>query len=193
MTIEQRVERMFNPGGSTPVGTGFPLVPFASLPAASTVEGQVRRLTELPHVSLIALGGIWRPFGGRQVLAQRSVNPVTVQNLAGAVAETIGPFPGGLVRGGMALELDSKFRHDGIGAGTRIVRLRINSSNFCVGAISLSGAVLAGRLAGKLDVVSDTSASHTGGHNNVGSYTMGRYSNISPPLISPPRGQPIFF
>ena len=57
MTIERRVERMFNPGGSTPVGTGFPLVPFASLPAASTVEGQARRLTELPHVSLIALSG----------------------------------------------------------------------------------------------------------------------------------------
>ena len=118
MTIQQRVERMFNPGGSTPVGTGFPLVPFASLPAASTVEGQVRRLAELPHVSLIALGGIWRPFGGRQVLAQRRTR-LTYQNLSIGIIETLGPFPGGLIKAGMGLEVDTLWSAPAVGTGSR--------------------------------------------------------------------------
>ena len=46
-----------------------PLTPWASFPPASTVEGQIRRPEELPHVSLIALGGRWRPLGGRQAIS----------------------------------------------------------------------------------------------------------------------------
>ena len=183
MTIEQRVERMFNPGGSTPVGTGFPLVPFASLPAASTVEGQVRRLTELPHVSLIALGGIWRPFGGRQVLASRSINPVTVQNLAGAVAETIGPFPGGLVRAGMRLEIDATFEHTGIGTGARVAQALLNGGLW-MGSGNLTQSLATtqeGRQAAVLRVISDTLANHRRGNQTQSSYLYGiqQYDNLS--------------
>ena len=192
MTIEQRVERMFNPGGSTPVGTGFPLVPFASLPAASSVEGQVRRLTELPHVSLIALGGIWRPFGGRQVLAKRTTNPVTVQNLSGEVAETIGPFPGGLVRAGMQVNLTSQFLAGAVGTGARLVKHWLGpASGPVVGGqfaytpnITQSALTVNGRLGGAVYVQSDVSANHIatpGSTSLVASPTGGYLSqNISP-------------
>ena len=106
-----------------------PSLPFASFPAASTVPGQVRIASDVgpaPGIELISNGTIWRPRGGRQVLAMRTLNPVTVQNLAGAVAETLGPFPGGLVRAGMQLELVHRFRDSAVG-GTRAFYYRIGT------------------------------------------------------------------
>ena len=101
--------------------SGAPISTFASLPAASTVEGQVRRLTELPHVSLIALGGIWRPFGGRQVLAMRTTDPVTIQSLTDQAADRTQVFPGGLVRAGMRLEMRCRVRHPAVGTAERFI------------------------------------------------------------------------
>ena len=197
MTIEQRVERMFNPGGSTPVGTGFPLVPFASLPAASTVEGQVRRLTELPHVSLIALSGKWRPFGGRQVLAQRSVNPVTVQSLSDFKAETIGPFPGGLVRAGMRVECREVFSSGGLGTNPRLTYLYAGPS----GGVGTNGLFAYynntindidgnGEIVGRISVLSDASANHratpASGPNASGVYPLtGGYFHSTVPALTP--------
>ena len=162
-------------------GLGAPLVPFASLPAASTVEGQVRRLTELPHVSLIALGGIWRPFGGRQVLAQRTLNPVTVQALnPGQVAETIGPFPGGLERAGMRLEMQSRIAHPGVAGGSPIARLRVNGNYFRVATLSMSLAAKRTQMPGAIDVLSDTLAAHLGDVNGAITYASGFGSAYTP-------------
>ena len=94
------------------VGAGYqpPALPFAQLPNPDSVLGRVYIASDVgpaPGIELIAAPGRWRPRGGRQVLAMRANNPVTVQNLsADAYAETIGPFPGGLVRAGMQLEVD---------------------------------------------------------------------------------------
>jgi hypothetical protein len=174
MTIQQRVERMFNPGGSTPVGTGFPLVPFASLPDPLTVEGQVRRPAELPHVALIALSGIWRPLGGRQVLAKRTINPVTVQNLSGEVAETIGPFPGGLVRAGMRLEMTSRRSFPGVGAGVRTSIIRIGSggarNTMALFQCSSDQVFASQRIPHALDVLADGSYAHRGSNNTYNDY-----------------------
>ena len=86
---------------------------FANLPPASQVPGRTYRVSNVgpaPGILLTSDGTKYRPAGGRQVLAMRANNPVTVQNLASAVAETIGPFPGGLVRAGMRLELNVRDR-----------------------------------------------------------------------------------
>ena len=110
---------MFSDGGAQ---SGL----FASLPSASGNAGMCVRVTDVgpaPGIELISDGTIWRPRGGRQVLAMRSINPVTVQNLSGAVAETIGPFPDGLVRAGMQLAANVFFHHPGVGTASRTYRL----------------------------------------------------------------------
>ena len=148
-------------------GYSAPLLPFASFPAALTVEGQIRRPEELPNVSLIALSGIWRPYGGRQVLAMRTLNPVTVQSLAEIAAETLGPFPGGLVRAGMQLQLNWVFANGAIGTGTRLLRPWVGP----VGSIVVSGQFgywqygansigANGEIISRLDVLADASANH---------------------------------
>ena len=156
-----------------------PLTPWASFPPASTVEGQIRRPEELPHVSLIALGGIWRPLGGRQVLKARYINPVTIQDLTanGVLVERIGPFPGGLVRAGMSLSMTLKFSHPGVGNFNRGVWLRAGAANavldqsrsFSSVSSAVTNTTAAGVMIGSLDVLSDISASHRGYLNgNVG-------------------------
>lgn len=137
---------------------------FAALPSAASSTNKVYLVSDVgpaPGIELISNGTIWRPRGGRQVLAMRANNPVTVQSLIEAVAETIGPFPGGLVRAGMRLEIDYEIRHSGIGAGARQSIFRINAVN--VGgsnSLTASGSDLAGRQSLALGVLSDTSAAH---------------------------------
>jgi hypothetical protein len=151
-------------------GYSAPLLPFASFPAALTVEGQIRRPAELPHVSLIALAGLWRPLGGRQVLASRYINPVTGQNTSEATIETIGPFPGGLVRSGMRLELNARCELSAISGSPRYFIARIGngaSLNYMAqGSSSNSGTDRHARLFSPLDVLSDTSAAHRGGYQS---------------------------
>ena len=147
-----------------------PLTPWASFPAALTVEGQIRRLAELPHVSLIALGGIWRPLGGRQVLQFRHNNPVTVQSLTEQRADTLGPFPGGLVRAGMRLRLDFAFRLPAIGGSIRRAHYTVGSAGHVYNSAqqigtahtSTSGLDVSGWLDTYLNVLSDVSAAHRG-------------------------------
>lgn len=158
-----------------------PLIPFASFPAALTVEGQIRRPAELPHISLIALGGLWRPLGGRQVLALRGNNPVTVQDLTGIAADTMGPFPGGLVRAGMRLLVDWSFATPGISTGNRLARIRIGNgatrNSWVTGAASGSGTDNAGRFCGVLAIGSDVSANHVGGINSTIPFGVDFFSN----------------
>ena len=162
-------------------GLGPPLVPFASLPAASTIEGQVRRLAELPHVSLIALGGIWLPFGGRQVLAKRTINPVTVQSLTNVVAETIGPFPGGLVRAGMQLVFDAYCGSPGIGTGIRVYEALIGDGWLVQSNATTSSTDSNAQIRGILDVLADGNAIHKAARGPNGSYDRG--SALSTPIV----------
>ena len=164
-----------------------PLTPWASFPAALTAEGQIRRPAELPHVSLIALGGLWRPLGGRQVLASRFLNPVTIQNtsFAGPVAETIGSFPGGLVRAGMKLTMDAWINHSGITSTNRFAFWEIGGDN--TNAISqlnmaASGTELNSQLIGQLDVLADVGGPHRSLRKLSATYPIGGTSQRALPF-----------
>lgn len=156
---------------------------FASLPAASTVSGQTWLVTDVgpaPGILLTSNGTIWRPLGGRQVLAMRAANPVTVQDLAGAVAETIGPFPGGLVKAGMRLEMIVDFRHSGIGTGIRTAQALVNGNAiWWYSQVANSGADLAGNRFSAINVVSDTSAAHRRWASTTNSFAAGQLGTTS--------------
>ena len=165
MTIEQRKWRGQRGGAQY----AAPLLPFASFPAAITVEGQIRRPAELPHVSLIALGGIWRPLGGRQVLQSRYTNPITVQSSAASQrSETIGPFPGGLVRANMELRLHWRFQAPTIGTSTRRLRPSIGAVGHALSTLvefahfasNTSSLTYSGWMDVYLSVLADGSANH---------------------------------
>jgi hypothetical protein len=149
-----------------------PLTPWASFPPASTVEGQIRRPAELPQVELIAIGGAWRPRGGRQVLASRFINPVTLAQLTTGRIETLGPFPGGLVRAGMQLRLNWQFQAPAIGATIRRLRASAGSVGhayddnkiFVHVTAGTSAAMWSGWADSYLNVLSDGDAAHYGPH-----------------------------
>lgn len=146
-------------------------VTFSSLPPASSVEGQVRVLSDVNYIEVVSRGGVWFPRGGRQTLAARFRNPVTVQSTSQQVAETIGPFPGGLVRAGMRIMMDVRVGHVGVSTSQRYAIVRIGNSsgsmqNFGLGNHNQSSADLSNnnaRFSTVLDVLSDTSAAHRGG------------------------------
>lgn len=151
----------------TAAGMGPPITTFAALPSAGSVPGQVRQLSDVNNIIVQSLGGIWRPYGGSQVLAMRILNPVTVQSLAETAAETLGPFPGGLVRAGMQLRLNWVFANGAIGTGARVLRPWVGP----VGSIVISGQFgywqntannigSNGEIISRLDVLADASANH---------------------------------
>lgn len=151
-------------------------VTFAALPSAATSTGKIYLVSDAgpaPGMYMVSNGTIWRPFGGRQVLASRANNPVTVQNLSGEAAEIIGPFPGGLVRAGMRLEMSSRIAHPGVTGGSPIARLRVNGNYFRVSSLSMSSAIDRTQLTGAIDILSNTLAGHLGDVNGADSYGSG--------------------
>lgn len=154
-----------------------PARPFAQLPNPDSVLGQVYIASDAgpaPGIELIAAPGRWRPRGGRQVLAQRSNSPVTVQSLTNTVAETFGTFPGGLVRAGMRLELDYKVDHSGLGTGNRLAVIRIGANWWhTTGNMAWSGSFLVGRGSIALDVLSDASYLHKRFNYSLTSFAFG--------------------
>jgi hypothetical protein len=136
---------------------------------------------------MVSNGTIWRPFGGSQVLAMRANNPVTVQNLSGAVAETIGPFPGGVVRAGMRLCADVEFSHAGYGGGTRAYYLMIGNSVPLTSSAStswlaywppgISAAFADAHNVSLICAINDTSGPHRSGANQTKSFESGSPSN----------------
>jgi hypothetical protein len=150
-------------------GYSAPLLPFASFPAALTAEGQIRRPEELPHVSLIALGGIWRPLGGRQVLAQRHNNPVTRQDTSLGLIETIGTFPGGLVRAGMSISNEIWVDHSGISTTNRIAIWKLGGDTSQIN-IASSGTDLNTRIMGRLIAANDGAGPHKSLRGLVSTY-----------------------
>ena len=182
MTLEVWGNR-FGLSGTTTSGPA--VTTYAQLPVATSVPGQLRQLSDVNNIVVQSLGGLWRPYGGRQVLAQRVLNPVTTQNrnAPGAVAETMGPFPGGLLRAGMRLILDAWIRADGIGTGARIAFWEIGENNaFPVSQINLSdsGTDKNSQLIGQLDVLTDVGGPHRSLRKIVGSYPTGAasYTNL---------------
>ena len=174
-------------------GYGPPAVPFASLPDPSSVPGQVRQISDAgpaPGIELISDGTLWRPRGGRQLLAARGNNPVTVQNAGGAFAETLGPFPGGLVRAGMQLRMAHRASLGIAGSFVaRTVELRVDASGGAFGGgqkFTYLGGGTANintrqRIEGVIDVLSDTSAAHRGLQESQDGYFLnGTNSQLSP-------------
>ena len=164
MTLEVWGNR-FGLSGTTTSGPA--VTTYAQLPVATSVPGQVRQLSDVNNIIVQSLGGIWRPYGGSQVLAMRVLNPVTVQNTSGAVAETIGPFPGGLVRTGMQIQAKLAFFNGAIGTGARVVRLWagpaggvVSSGQIAYWQATTNSVYTEGELAGRIDVLSDGSANH---------------------------------
>lgn len=151
-------------------------IPFADFPPASGNSGLVVGASDIgpaPGILLVSNGTLWRPVNGSAVLAMRGNNPVGIQNTSDTTIETIGPFPGGLVRSGMELQLNAKYSHSGIGTGNRIFGAKVGASLsvFYGVALAISGASLEGRASATIDVLSDTSATHRGTLANVNTFT----------------------
>ena len=114
-------------------GTTIAETTFANIPSPVGSNGVIIRVSDVgpaPGILLISNNVIWRPLNGSAVLAQRAINPVTTQSTQaeGIVAETLGPFPGGLVRAGMRFEFYHEFSHLGVGSGNRVAFLYAASS-----------------------------------------------------------------
>lgn len=94
---------------------------FANLPPASQVPGRTYRVSDVgpaPGILLTSDGTKYRPAGGRQVLAMRA-SDITIQNLNYQIIETLGPFPGGLIQQGMAIETNSVWRLPAVSTTSR--------------------------------------------------------------------------
>jgi len=155
----------FGVSGTTTSGPA--VTTYAQLPVATSVPGQVWQLSDVNNIVVQSLGGIWRPYGGSQVLAMRILNPVTVQSLAEIAAEKLGPFPGGLVRAGMQLRLNWVFANGAIGTGARILRAWagpvgsiVASGQFGYWQTAANNISVNGEIISRLDVLADASANH---------------------------------
>ena len=168
---------------------GVTALPLADFPPAAGNSGLILGASNVgpaPGIQLVSNGTIWRPVNGSAVLAMRSANPVTVQNTAGLVAETLGPFPGGLVRADMRIELDLLWTATAVSGGTRFANLRIGNSapanNFAWNSMTTNnGTYLVGRTSGIVGVVSNTSATHNGAiGSGGGSFLTGSGNQTNP-------------
>ena len=168
---------------------GVTALPLADFPPAAGHSGLILGASNVgpaPGIQLVSNGTLWRPVNGSAVLATRSANPVTVQTTAGLVAETLGPFPGGLVRADMRLELDLLWTATAVSGGTRFANLRIGNStpanNFAWDSMTTNnGTYLVGRTNGIVGVVSNTPATHNGAMGSGGSsFTTGITNQTNP-------------
>ena len=136
---------------------------FANLPPASQVPGCTYRVSDVgpaPGILLTSDGTKYRPAGGRQVLAMRTNNPVTVQSLTSVVAETIGTFPGGLLRSGMGLNMNMSVQHDGIGTGQRLIYFMVNNQFVGQLNVTTSGTSISSQMRSIAAIRNDTSGPH---------------------------------
>lgn len=113
MTVSQRTFRY--PGG----GGAAPALPFTSLPAAASANGQVYRIPELGNAELISNGSIWLPRSGRQMIKRISV-PVGIAptgSVAANGAITLGTALNTTFSGGLWLYLPAGAAYAGSTAG----------------------------------------------------------------------------
>lgn len=164
---------------------------FSTFPAPSAgIAGLILRANDAvfpaPGIDLVCTGTLWRPVNGSAVLAIRAQNPVTVQNAGGAYAEVLGPFPGGLIRGGHRLEIDIHFDWPAISAQIRYLTVYIGPTTApgVTMAATRSGtnsATLNGRLNGLLSVLLDGNGAHKAGlSDNINSFNPGALTVLSP-------------
>ena len=185
-------------------------VTFASLPPASSVEGQVRVLSDVNYIEVVSRGGVWRPRGGRQVLARKYDAPVTTQNTSYIAAARIGPFPGGLVRANMGLVFRYMYDAGAIGSVARRTRATVGTAGHALSdaawvAATSSGTsslTLRGEAEGRINVLSDTLVNHSasprsdnGGYENiVNGYIITSNSKLAPPVdFSQPWDMAVWF
>ncbi len=145
-------------------------VTFSSLPPASSAEGQVRVLSDVNYIEVVSRGGVWRPRGGRQVLAQRHNNPVTRQDTSLGLTETIGTFPGGLVRAGMSISNEIWVEHSGISSSNRVAVWRVGNNDTSQVNINNSGTDLNTRIMGRLIAANDGAGPHKSLRGLVATY-----------------------
>ena len=152
-------------------GTTIAETTFANIPSPVGSNGLIIRVSDVgpaPGILLISNNVIWRPLNGSAVLAQRTTNPVTRQSLSAGTLETIGTFPGGLVRAGMRLRLEFDLGAGAIGTGARNSYWQLgaagNPDQFVRNAATVINSInTVQRVVSTLDVLADASAVHRGG------------------------------
>ena len=155
-------------------GTTIAETTFANIPSPVGSNGLIIRVSDVgpaPGILLISNGTIWRPLNGSAVLYKRNTNPITVQSLAEQTAETIGPFPGGLVRAGSMIQVDNKLNVGAIGTAARHVLVYVGAQGASAQQVSTTTSApitanqvdISYRKLTSLDCLADGSAAHRGG------------------------------
>ena len=152
-----------------------PAVAFSNIPPAAGNGGKVLRVSGAGigrDIWLESNGTIWRPLNGSAVLYARNLNPITIQNLTEQTAETLGPFPGGLVRAGMRVEINTDFDAGGLGTGSRVIRHYIGAAGGSTQLIgyfwnSFSATEAHGEMKSFTEALADTNSKHRAGPSNA--------------------------
>ena len=146
-----------------PPGVAFP-------PSVRDKSILVTDVGPAPGIELVTDGSVWRPRGGRQVLAQRHNNPVTRQDTNMGLIETIGTFPGGLVRAGMSLSAEIWVDHSAISSTNRIAVWRVGNNQTSQINLNNSGTDLNTRIMGRLIAANDGAGPHKSLRGLFGTY-----------------------
>ena len=104
-------------------GYAPPALPFASLPPAASVPGQVRRASDLNNAVLISDGTYWSPLNGRAVLVNVPNANLTIQSLTNTLIKAV-TFPGGFARAGSRFQVWARLLLPAVGAVARQFFLR---------------------------------------------------------------------
>jgi hypothetical protein len=102
--------------------SGVPL-PFADLPPAASVPGQVRRAIDLNGAYLVSDGAYWSPLNGSAVIANAHNVNLTIQSLSTTLI-TAATFPGGFIRAGSRIRTWTRWDVPGLGTTSRAISLR---------------------------------------------------------------------
>lgn len=94
------------------------------------------------------------------MLAQRHNNPVTRQDTSLGLIETIGTFPGGLVRAGMSISNEIWVDHSGISSSNRVAIWKVEGGDTSQINIGSSGTDLNTRIMGRLIAANDGAGPH---------------------------------
>ena len=168
---------------------------FANLPPASQVPGRTYRVSDVgpaPGILLTSDGTKYRPAGGRQVLAMRGTSSVVYQNTSLGPVESLGQFPGGLVRMGMRVEVNLEASLSGVGTAPRTIRLWVGpagapvlAGQFFFFQNSASGTAEI-KINAYVRAVADGSANHIGSPYSTGVPSALAGGTLAPTALSTP-------
>lgn len=140
-----------------------PAVAFSSIPPAAGNGGKVLRVSGAGigrDIWLESNGTIWRPLNGSAVLYSRNTNPITLQNLTETTVETVGPFPGGLVKAGMRVDLRAAFRLPGLTTTARELQVMLDGAQIGFTRGVTSTLITNGELGAFVFALNDTTGPH---------------------------------